>query len=233
MYYVLFEGIFGRTIGKMITGTKVIVKDTRFKPSFLSIIIRSLSRVIPFEFLTFFSRHPAGWHDTFSNTLVVKSNFPYAKPVKGLDEIALSKFRNKNIGFIFQFHNLLPEFTALENVCIPGYLGDKDVETVKEKARRLLKMLGLEHRYDHKPSELSGGEQQRVAIARALINDPTIVLADEPTGNLDSRNAEELHKLFFQLRNSLNQTFIIVTHNESLANMADRRLEMKDGKILQ
>lgn len=143
----------------------------------------------------------------------------------------LSKFRNENIGFIFQFHNLLPEFTALENVCIPGYIGKRKAQEVEKKARGLLKILGLEGREHHKPSQLSGGEQQRTAVARALINSPSLVFADEPSGNLDSKNAEELHNLFFKLRDELGQTFVIVTHNQELAGMADRTLEMKDGKI--
>ncbi|HLF35800.1 MAG TPA: ABC transporter ATP-binding protein [Cyclobacteriaceae bacterium] len=145
----------------------------------------------------------------------------------------LSKFRNRHIGFIFQFHNLLPEFTALENVCIPGFIaGSKDNEVVGN-ARELLDLLGLTGRLDHKPSELSGGEQQRIAVARALLNRPEIILADEPSGNLDSKNAEELHSLFFKLRNDLKLTIIIVTHNKELAHMADRKLEIKDGVILR
>jgi lipoprotein-releasing system ATP-binding protein len=144
----------------------------------------------------------------------------------------LARFRNRHIGFIFQFHNLLPEFSALENVCIPGYLGKFPKEEVDRKGRQLLELLGLQDRMHHKPSELSGGEQQRAAVARALINNPDIVFADEPSGNLDSKNAEELHKLFFHLRDDLGQTFVIVTHNESLARMADRMLEMKDGVMV-
>jgi lipoprotein-releasing system ATP-binding protein len=144
----------------------------------------------------------------------------------------LARFRNRHIGFIFQFHNLLPEFSALENVCIPGYLGKFPKEEVDRKGRQLLELLGLQDRMHHKPSELSGGEQQRAAVARALINNPDIVFADEPSGNLDSKNAEELHKLFFHLRNDLGQTFVIVTHNEGLARMADRMLEMKDGVMV-
>ncbi len=143
----------------------------------------------------------------------------------------LSEFRNKNLGFIFQFHNLLPEFTALENVCIPGYLGKRNVTEVVKEAKSLMEYLGISHRLDHKPSEMSGGEQQRTAIARALINRPLIIFADEPTGNLDSHNAEEMHKLFFQLRKEFEQTFVIVTHNEKLASEADRKLEMADGKL--
>lgn len=144
----------------------------------------------------------------------------------------LAQFRNLNLGFIFQFHQLLPEFTALENVCIPAFIANKDKATTEKKAVELLKYLGLENRKDHKPSELSGGEQQRVAVARALINDPKIVFADEPSGNLDTQSAENLHDLFFKLRDELGQTFVIVTHNETLANMADRKLVMQDGSIL-
>jgi lipoprotein-releasing system ATP-binding protein len=149
-----------------------------------------------------------------------------------VSENELAMFRNKHVGFIFQFHNLLPEFTAFENVCLPGFLGKRDKKEIEKRAMELLEFLGVSQRSDHKPSELSGGEQQRVAVARALINSPALVLADEPTGNLDSHNAEELHKLFFKLRDSLNQTFVIVTHNEKLADMADRKLEMRDGKII-
>jgi lipoprotein-releasing system ATP-binding protein len=144
---------------------------------------------------------------------------------------SLAQFRNKHVGFIFQFHNLLPEFTALENVCIPGYLGKHDPKKVEARAKELLNLLGLKERYDHHPARMSGGEQQRTAVARALINSPTIIFADEPSGNLDSRNAEELHHLFFKLRDELDQTFVIVTHNEELATMADRKVEMKDGRI--
>lgn len=144
----------------------------------------------------------------------------------------LAAFRNRQIGFIFQFHHLLPEFSAIENVCIPGWLADRKKKEVEEKAVELLGILGLTHRLENKPAQLSGGEQQRVAIARALINKPSIVFADEPTGNLDSANAEELHKLFLDLRKRFNQSFLIVTHNEDLAGQGDRVLHMKDGKIL-
>ena len=144
----------------------------------------------------------------------------------------LSRFRNHNIGFIFQFHNLLPEFNALENVCIPGYIGNRNPKEVLERGKYLLERLGLSHRLEHKPGQLSGGEQQRVSVARALVNAPKIVFADEPSGNLDSKNAEELHELFFNLRKEFNQTFVIVTHNEQLADMADRKLEIKDGLII-
>lgn len=144
----------------------------------------------------------------------------------------LARFRNRYIGFIFQFHNLLPEFTALENACLPGFLAGKPEKEVKKRASELLEMLHLSHRLDHKPSEMSGGEQQRTAVARALINAPEIIFADEPSGNLDSQNAHELHEIFFRLRRELNQTFVIVTHNAELANMADRKLVMKDGHIV-
>ena len=144
---------------------------------------------------------------------------------------SIASFRNQSIGFVFQFHNLLPEFSALENVMIPGLIGKKNPEEVKKRGRSLMEMLGISHRADHKPSELSGGEQQRTAVARALINNPALVLADEPSGNLDSRNAQELHQLFFDLRKELNQTFIIVTHNQEFASMADRVVEIKDGLV--
>ncbi|NNM95109.1 MAG: ABC transporter ATP-binding protein [Bacteroidia bacterium] len=151
--------------------------------------------------------------------------------VHSLKDKELSLFRNSNIGFVFQFHYLLPEFTALENVCIPGYIGKKNSAEVKRKAKELLGMLGLEQRLEHKPAALSGGEQQRVAVARALINNPSVIFADEPSGNLDSANARELHNLFFSLREKFEQTFVIVTHNEELAGMADRKLTIKDGAI--
>jgi lipoprotein-releasing system ATP-binding protein len=144
----------------------------------------------------------------------------------------LSAFRNRKIGFVFQFHHLLPEFTALENVCMPAFIAGTGKQQAEEKAKELLGFLGLTDRMEHKPSELSGGEQQRVAVARALVNDPAVILADEPSGNLDSATAKELHQLFFTLRDKFNQTFVIVTHNEELANMADRKLVMKDGVIV-
>ncbi|MCF6128797.1 ABC transporter ATP-binding protein [Flavobacterium sp. AS60] len=145
---------------------------------------------------------------------------------------ALSKFRNTHLGFIFQFHQLLPEFTALENVCIPAFIAGKDKTTTETEAKKLLDYLGLSHRINHKPNELSGGEQQRVAVARALINKPDVIFADEPSGNLDTASAENLHQLFFKLRDEFGQTFVIVTHNEAFANMADRKLVMKDGLIV-
>jgi len=144
----------------------------------------------------------------------------------------LAGFRNTHIGFVFQFHHLLPEFSALENVCIPGWLTPRNKNEVKQKAQELLKILGLSHRLENKPNQLSGGEQQRVAVARALINKPDIVFADEPTGNLDTANAKELHHLFFDLRKEFSQTFLIVTHNEELAQLSDRTLTMKDGKMI-
>ncbi|HYK77234.1 MAG TPA: ABC transporter ATP-binding protein [Daejeonella sp.] len=154
-------------------------------------------------------------------------------PVHSLSAQKLSAFRNEHIGFIFQFHHLLPEFTALENICIPAYIAKKSKRQASNRAHELLELLGLEHRTHHKPSELSGGEQQRVAVARALINNPSILLADEPSGTLDSQNAESLHRLFADLRDRFNQTLIIVTHNENLANMANRKVMMKDGLIIQ
>ncbi|MDF2187549.1 ABC transporter ATP-binding protein [Paraflavitalea sp. CAU 1676] len=149
-----------------------------------------------------------------------------------LDDKQVAAFRNRHIGFVFQFHHLLPEFTAVENVSIPGWMAGKKKKEVTERAIQLLEMLGLGGRLDNKPNALSGGEQQRVAVARALINNPDIVFADEPTGNLDSANARELHQLFFDLRKQFHQTFLIVTHNEELAQMSDRILHMKDGKIV-
>ncbi|RDI52449.1 lipoprotein-releasing system ATP-binding protein [Flavobacterium glaciei] len=148
-----------------------------------------------------------------------------------MNDKTLSKFRNLNLGFIFQFHQLLPEFTALENVCIPAFIANKSKLETEIEAKKLLTYLGLSHRMNHKPNELSGGEQQRVAVARALINKPAIIFADEPSGNLDTASAENLHQLFFKLRDELGQTFVIVTHNEDLANMADRKLIMVDGLI--
>jgi len=152
--------------------------------------------------------------------------------IKQLSDRSLSKFRNTHIGFIFQFHQLLPEFTALENVCIPGFIANRSKNKVEEEAKELLDFLDLSDRIHHKPNELSGGEQQRVAVARALINKPDIIFADEPSGNLDTVSSRNLHELFFTLREKFGQTFVIVTHNLELANMADRKLEMKDGKII-
>jgi len=149
-----------------------------------------------------------------------------------LKEKELAKFRNEHLGFIFQFHQLLPEFTALENVCIPAFIKGTPKVEAENKAKELLEFLGLSHRIHHKPNELSGGEQQRVAVARSLINNPKIIFADEPSGNLDSESAETLHDLFFKLRDQFGQTFVIVTHNRELANMADRKLVMVDGKIV-
>jgi lipoprotein-releasing system ATP-binding protein len=150
-----------------------------------------------------------------------------------LKEKELAKFRNQHIGFVFQFHHLLPEFTALENVCIPGWIAGTNKKELEYKALELLKILGLQDRASHKPLELSGGEQQRVAVARALINNPDIVFADEPTGNLDSKHAQELHELFLHLQKTMGQTFLIVTHNEALAKMSDRVVHMKDGHIIE
>ena len=154
------------------------------------------------------------------------------KNLLDLNDNSLSRFRNQHIGFIFQFHQLLPEFTALENVCIPAFINNDSKKEAETKANELLHFLGLSDRVNHKPNELSGGEQQRVAVARALINNPDVILADEPSGNLDSSSAKKLHELFFTLRDKFNQTFVIVTHNQELANMADRKLEMRDGRII-
>jgi lipoprotein-releasing system ATP-binding protein len=153
--------------------------------------------------------------------------------VFSLSDRKLAAFRNQNIGFVFQFHQLLPEFTAIENVCIPALIAKKSKKDAETKAEELLELLNLKDRLAHKPSELSGGEQQRVAVARALINQPKVIFADEPSGNLDTKNAEELHQLFFKLRENFNQTFVIVTHNLDLAKMADRTLTMQDGKIVK
>jgi lipoprotein-releasing system ATP-binding protein len=151
--------------------------------------------------------------------------------VFSLNDKQLARFRNEQIGFVFQFHNLLPEFTAVENVCMPGFIAGRAEAGVRQRATELLQSLGLGHRLDHRPSAMSGGEQQRTAVARALINQPAIVFADEPSGNLDSRNATELHQLFFDLRDRFGQTFVIVTHNEPLADIADRKLTIVDGRI--
>ena len=165
---------------------------------------------------------------TIENGIELKIN---DQDILTMNDKTLSKFRNLNLGFIFQFHQLLPEFTALENVCIPAYISNKSRNETETEAKKLLEYLGLSHRINHKPNELSGGEQQRVAVARALINKPAIIFADEPSGNLDTHSAENLHQLFFKLRDELGQTFVIVTHNEELANMADRKLVMVDGLI--
>lgn len=152
--------------------------------------------------------------------------------VSSLSEKNIAAFRNKNIGFVFQFHHLLPEFTALENVCIPAFIAREPKLQAEKRAKELLDFLGLSHRLEHKPSELSGGEQQRVAVARALINSPKVILADEPSGNLDSKNREELHRLFFSLRDQFKQTIIVVTHDKDLAAMADLQLTMNDGRFV-
>ena len=162
-----------------------------------------------------------------SGRVEIDGAYPFA-----LGDRALSQFRNERIGFVFQFHHLLPEFSAFENVCIPGYIGRRPRAEVERRADELLSLVGLAARRDHRPGQLSGGEQQRVAIARALINAPAVLLADEPSGNLDTRNREEIHRLFFDLRDELGQTIVIVTHDESLAAMADRKITMSDGRIL-
>jgi len=170
-----------------------------------------------------------GTLDTYSEgSLVINET-----KISALKRKQLAKFRNENLGFIFQFHQLLPEFTALENVCIPAFIKKTPKPEAEKRAKELLSFLGLSNRESHKPNELSGGEQQRVAVARALINNPAIILADEPSGNLDTESAENLHNLFFKLRDEFGQTFIIVTHNEELAGMADRKLVMQDGVIVK
>ena len=165
--------------------------------------------------------------DVQDGTLIINN-----KAINKLSQKELASFRNKEIGFVFQFHNLLVEFTALENICLPAFIAGTDRKKAEEKGLELLALLGLSDRVNHKPDELSGGEQQRVAVARALINSPSIILADEPSGNLDSKNAEELHNLFLKLNKELGQTFVIITHNKELANLGSRKLEMKDGKII-
>lgn len=152
--------------------------------------------------------------------------------ISALNQKKLSRFRNKHLGFVFQFHQLLPEFTALENIMIPAFIGGADKQEAEERARELLQFMGLADRATHKPNELSGGEKQRVAVARALVNHPDVIMADEPSGSLDSQNKEELHKLFFDLRDKYGQTFVIVTHDESLATLTDRTIHMKDGIII-
>tara|TARA_R110000787_G_scaffold284341_1_gene397923 strand:- start:5018 stop:5683 length:666 start_codon:yes stop_codon:yes gene_type:complete len=173
-----------------------------------------------------------GTLDTFSKTEQESSLIINGNDIASLNRNQLAKFRNENLGFIFQFHQLLPEFTALENVCIPAFIKKTSRAKAEKRAKELLAFLNLSHRENHKPNELSGGEQQRVAVARSLINNPAIILADEPSGNLDTESAENLHNLFFKLRDEFGQTFVIVTHNNELANMADRKLVMKDGKIV-
>ena len=167
---------------------------------------------------------------TVENSIELRIN---DQDILTMNDKTLSKFRNLNLGFIFQFHQLLPEFSALENVCIPAFIANKSRHETETEAKILLEYLGLSHRMNHKPNELSGGEQQRVAVARALINKPAIIFADEPSGNLDSANSKELHELFFRLKKEMNQTFIIVTHNRDLAAMADKCFEMKDGQIVK
>ena len=173
-----------------------------------------------------------GTLDYFSSTEEKSSLLIDDQDIESLNQQQLATFRNKNLGFVFQFHQLLPEFSALENICIPAYIGNTPKKVAEKKAKELLSFLNLSNRINHKPNELSGGEQQRVAVARALINDPSIILADEPSGNLDTESAENLHNLFFKLRDEFGQTFVIVTHNNNLASMADRKLVMKDGIIL-
>lgn len=229
VYYSLWEWLAGRTPAKWLTGCRIFRAHDYARPGAGSIFWRTLSRFIPFEPFSLIQNRPRGWHDSISSTFVSDSKIQYGERNE-LSPDALALLRNRRIGFVFQFHHLLPEFTALENVCIAGWLND-DKKEVKTRAIQLLKALGMEHRMHNKPAQLSGGEQQRVAVARALINKPDIVFADEPTGNLDTANARELHQLFFDLRRDFGQTFLIVTHNEELARISDRMLTMKDGKM--
>ena len=172
--------------------------------------------------------HILGTLDQADHGVLTLNNIPF----QSLKNDKLAAFRNKHIGFIFQAHNLLPEFTALDNVCLPGYIAGHNEKQIKERAKELLSILKIDHRLNHQPSALSGGEQQRVSVARSLINNPDIIFADEPSGNLDSKNAEDLHQLFFDLRDQFQQTFVIVTHNKELADLTDRKLTMKDGLLI-
>lgn len=235
LYYFTLEKLTGRTIGKLLTNTRVLSNNGK-KPTAGQVLTRTLCRFIPFEAFTFIARKPQnGLHDGLANTIVIDNKAVHGSfddlDYDQLGEDGISKFRNEQIGFVFQFHHLLPEFTAIENVCIPAYIGGMKKAEAEIRARELLQYLGLGGRLEHKPNQLSGGEQQRVAVARALMNKPAVILADEPSGNLDSKSAKELHQLFFDLRQQYNQTFIIVTHNEELAEMADRKLTIKDGII--
>jgi len=235
-YYIRLEYKHHVTLGKLITSTLVIHKSGLY-PSKDTLLFRTLFRLIPFEpFSLLFSRKGIGWHDSLSQSIVIDKNknndfLKELNNVKVMTENDLSAFRNQSIGYVFQFHNLLPEFTALENVCLPGYIKGDDKNKVENKAKELLTTLDLDDKYYSKPSELSGGELQRVAVARALINNPKIIFADEPSGNLDSKNAEYLHHLFIKLRDKYGFTFLIATHNKHLANISDSTLYIKDGII--
>jgi lipoprotein-releasing system ATP-binding protein len=218
---------------------KPIVKTDHICKSFGSLeVLKDVSiEIMPGEIVSIVGASGAG-KTTLLQIIGTLSNFDSGRveidgvDISGLNDKQLSAIRNSKIGFVFQFHHLLSEFSALENVALPGYIAGKERTEVEQKAKELLIAVGMEHRLSHKPSELSGGEQQRVAIARALINSPAVVLADEPSGNLDSATKEEIHALFFELRKRFGQTFIIVTHDEGLANTADRKIVMKDGEIL-
>ncbi len=218
---------------------KPIVKANRVCKSFGTLeVLKEISiEVMPGEIVSIVGASGAG-KTTLLQIIGTLSTVDSGKveidgiDISGLNDKQLSSIRNNKIGFVFQFHHLLSEFSALENVALPGYIAGKERKDIEKKAKELLDAVGMGHRLNHKPSELSGGEQQRVAIARALINSPAVVLADEPSGNLDSATKEEIHSLFFDLRKRFGQTFIIVTHDEGLANMADRKIVMKDGKIL-
>ncbi|MCD4694590.1 MAG: ATP-binding cassette domain-containing protein [Bacteroidales bacterium] len=234
-YYSL-EYKFHITLGKLITKT-IVINNNGLYPSRDTIFIRTFLRFIPFEPLSLlFSSKRRGWHDSFAQTIVINRT----KSVDYLNKLNSSKiktendlcsFRNQTIGFVFQFHQLLPEFTALENVCIPGYIKGEDKIEVEKRGKELLTTLDLSDKFEKRPSELSGGELQRVAVARALINNPQVILADEPAGNLDSINAEFLHHMFIKLRDKYGTTFLIATHNLELAKISDTTLNFIDGKI--
>lgn len=237
LYYVPLEYRYRTTIGKLLTGTYVIKNDGLY-PARDTIINRTISRLFPFEPLSvLFSKKGLGWHDRISETIVIekKSSKEYLNKldlnkIKTEDELA--SFRNLSIGYIFQFHNLMPEFNVLENICIPGYFSGKQKDEVDKQGIELLSVLGLSDKVNNMPDELSGGEQQRVAVARALINQPDIVLADEPAGSLDAENSEKLHQIFMSLRDRYKTTFLIATHDPKLSKISDKVYWIKDGAII-
>lgn len=236
LYYVPLESKYHVTLGKLITGTYVLRNDGLYASSG-TILYRTIGRLFPFEPLSIlFSNKKVGWHDRVSDTVVIekKASQKYLDKLDLLDiksEDDLSNFRNSSVGFIFQFHNLMPEFNVLENVSIPGYLNGRDKDVVDKHGMELLSILGIEDKKFNKPDELSGGEQQRVAVARALINNPDIILADEPAGSLDSENSENLHQIFLKLRDKYQTTFLIATHDPRLSKISDKVFNIKDGRI--
>ncbi len=233
--YVIIEYKFRTTIGKLITKTCIITPDGLY-PSRETILIRTV--FIPFEpILLLFSKNGKGWHDRISNSIIIdkKSSIDYLNKLNSNEiqtEDELSSFRNQSIGFIFQFHNLLPEFTVIDNICLPGYFNGKPKEEVNKLGIELLSILGIADKANNLPNQLSGGEQQRVAVARALINNPDIVLADEPAGSLDPENSEKLHQIFISLRDRFETTFLIATHDKKLAEISDKVYKIKEGTIL-